>query len=63
MVAILLALCSCTSMDEQMNGVRDAKDGRLHRLYATTEQSASATKVYADESCKDLCSKHRQVAC
>ena len=52
--AILLILGSCTSIDKDLNGIFNNRDGRMHRFYATTEQNTQETKVYADENFKVL---------
>ena len=50
----LLALGSCTSIESELNGLLGAKGERIKRFYATTEQSAPETKVYADEKLRVL---------
>ena len=52
--AILLILGSCTSIEKDLDGISSNRNGRMHRFYATTEQSSPETKVYADEDLKIL---------
>ena len=51
---IILALSSCTSLENEMSGILGTRGGGIHSFYATTEQGASETKVYADENMKVL---------
>ena len=51
---MLLGLCSCTSIENEMSSTLGTRVGDIQRFYATTEQSAQQTKVFADEKLRVL---------